>query len=124
MNRLLLAIVLAFVAFGMSSSINASQSAGCAPAGGLNFICGVQAPEDLVLIPNTRWLIASGMAPGSGLHLVDTKAKTAINMYTAAAPRTRPDRTKYAGCPGPLDPKLAVLHGLALRPAQGGRYTV
>ena len=28
------------------------------------------------LVPNTRWLIASGMAPGSGLHAVDTQAKT------------------------------------------------
>src|SRR4029453_3985633 len=27
-------------------------------------------------------------------------------------------------CPGPLDAKQAVLHGLALRPAAGGRYTV
>jgi hypothetical protein len=38
----------------------------------------------------------------------------------------RRDRTRpaYAKCPGPLDPKLAALHGLSLRPAQAGRYTV
>ena len=36
----------------------------------------------------------------------------------------RADRTRFANCPGPLDPKQAVLHGLALRPAAGGRYTV
>ncbi len=81
-------------------------------------------PEDLVLVPDTRWLIASGMAPGSGLHLVDTRAKTVRNLYAADASSIRADRAKYASCPGPLDPKLAVLHGLSLRSAQAGRYTV
>jgi hypothetical protein len=102
----------------------AAQSPGCAPSGGLTFICGVQDPEDLVLVPNTRWLIASGMAPGSGLHLVDTRAKMVRNLLASGAPAARADKTKYANCPGPLDPKLAVLHGLALRPAANRRYTV
>ena len=45
------------------------QSAACTPSGGLSFICGVQNAEDLAPIPNSRWLIASGMAPGSGLSI-------------------------------------------------------
>ena len=36
----------------------------------------------------------------------------------------RADKTRYASCPGPLDPKQAVLHGLSLRPLSNGRYTV
>jgi len=96
----------------------------CAPSGGLAFICGVQNPEDLVLVPNTKWLIASGMAPGSGLHLVDTQRKMVRNLYASGVAQTRPDTNRYAKCPRPLDPKQAVLHGLSLRPAQGGRYTV
>ena len=117
-------VVLLGVAIGGSISIGAQQPASCAPSGGLTFICGVPNPEDLVLVPNTRWLIASGMAPGSGLHLVDTRAKTVRNLYAAGAPKTRADRTKFASCPGPLDPAQAVLHGLSLRPAQNGLYTV
>jgi hypothetical protein len=101
----------------------AAQAAPCAPSGGLTFICGVQNAEDLVLVPNSRWLIASGMAPGSGLHAVDTRAKTIRNMF-ANASTARLDKAKYANCPGTLDPKQAVLHGLSLRPAQNGRYTV
>jgi SMP-30/Gluconolactonase/LRE-like region len=124
MKHTIIGVALAFVAIGGSFSISTAQTATCAPSGGLSFICGVQNPEDLVLIPNTRWLIASGMAPGSGLHLVDTRAKTVRNLYAADAPSTRPDRAKYANCPGPLDPKQAVLHGLSLRSAQAGRYTV
>ena len=124
MKQTIIGVALACLAIGESSSIGVAQTATCAPSGGLSFICGVQNPEDLVLVPNTRWLIASGMAPGSGLHLVDTRARTVRNLYPAGAATTRPDRAKYASCPGPLDPKLAVLHGLSLRSAQAGRYTV
>src|SRR5512136_2451059 len=105
-------------------TIPAAQAPACAPSGGLSFICAVQNPEDLVQVPNTRWLVASGMAPGSGLHIVDTRAKTVRNLYAAGSQSVRADRTKYANCPGPLDPKQAVLHGLSLRAAPDGRFTV
>jgi hypothetical protein len=124
MKQTIIGAALACLAFGGSSSTGAAQTAACAPSGGLTFICGVQNPEDLVLVPGTRWLVASGMAPGSGLHLVDTRAKTVRNLYAAGAPSVRAERAKYANCPGPLDPKQAVLHGLSLRHAQTGRYTV
>jgi hypothetical protein len=101
-----------------------AQTAACAPSGGLTFICGVQNPEDLVQVADTPWLLASGMAPGSGLHIVDTRAKRVANLYAAGASNVRADRTRYANCPGPLDPKQAVLHGLSLRPAPNGRFTV
>jgi hypothetical protein len=124
MKRLLIVVVLGAIAIGGSRPSSAGQPAACSPAGGLMFICGVPNPEDLVVVPNTRWMIASGMAPGSGLHLVDTRAKTTRNLYAAGSPPARADRTKYAGCPGPLDPAKAVLHGLSLRPAQTGRHTI
>jgi hypothetical protein len=120
MKRTLIAACLAVAA----AHVVAAQNTGCAPAGGLNFLCGVLNPEDLVLVPNTRWMIASGMAPGSGLHLVDTRAKATRNLYPVGNASARQDTTKYASCPGPLDPKQAVLHGLSLRSASGGRYTI
>ena len=123
MRSTILAISLACVAIGTSLSIHA-QAPACAPSGGLNFICGVQNPEDLVVVPNSRWMIASGMASGSGLHAVDTQAKTARNLYSGGTANARADRTRYANCPGPLDAKQAVLHGLSLRAAANGRYTV
>jgi hypothetical protein len=123
MKHAIMAAVL-FLALGGFGITVVGQPAACAPSGGLSFICGVQNPEDVVLVPNTRWILASGMAPGSGLHVVDTGAKTIQNLYSAGSPRTRPDKTRYAKCPGPLDPKQAVLHGLSLRAAPAGRYTV
>ena len=120
MKRALL--TLAFLALTAMPSINA-QSPACVPSNGLNFICGLQKPEDLVLIPGTRWLIASGMDQGAGLHLIDTGAKRAQPLY-ASDTRARPDRNRFASCPGPLDARQAVLHGLSLRPAQAGHYTL
>jgi hypothetical protein len=99
-------------------------NASCAPSAGLTFICGVENPEDLVLLPNTRWLLASGMAPGSGLHAVDTRTKTVRTIYGPGVSSAKHDKTKFANCPAPLDPKQAVLHGLSLRPAPNRRYTV
>jgi hypothetical protein len=124
MKSTIFAALLAFMAISASAIMTAAQSAACAPSGGLNFICGLQAPEDLVLVPDTRWLIASGMAAGSGLRLIDTQAKMSRDLFTVAVSTARADKTRFASCPGPLDAKQAVLHGLSLRPAQPGRYTL
>src|SRR5688572_21888373 len=107
-----------------SRPLQAQPPAGCAPAAGLTFICGLQNPEDVVPVPGTRWLLISGMAPGAGLNVVDTQAKAVRALYSPGTAGSRADKTRFANCPGPLDPKQAVLHGFALRPAAGGRYTV
>jgi hypothetical protein len=46
------------------------------------------------------------------------------SLYAPGIASTRADRKTYADCPAPLDPKQAVLHGLSIRPAANGRYTV
>src|SRR5947209_20566314 len=96
-------VLLTAMVIGASSSIIAAQSAACAPSGGLSFICGLQAAEDLVLVPGARWLIASGMTAGSGLHLIDTQAKTARSLFSSSVSTARADTTRFAGCPGPPD---------------------
>src|SRR5688572_16148843 len=111
----------------LSSHALFAQGPDCSAAAGLSFICGLQNPEDVVQIPQRNLLLASGMAPGAGLTLVNTPARMVQRLYVGSA---RHDRSRFAGCPGPLDRKQAVLHGLALRPAgnppqsSGTRYTV
>jgi hypothetical protein len=124
MKRTIYFLLFVITALGAWSAKTIAQTSACAPSGGLNFICGLQAPEDLVLVPNTRWLIASGMMAGSGLHLIDTQAKTSRSLFGPGISEFREDKTKFASCPGSLDPKQAILHGLSLRPAQSGRYTL
>ena len=77
-----------------------------------------------MVVPGTQWLLTSGMAPGAGLTVVDTQAKSARKLYAPGTANASADRARFPACPGPLDAKQAVLHGLALRPAAGGRYTV
>ena len=121
---LALAIVSASVFLSHSADAQSPAAPPCTPAAGLTFICGLQNPEDLIVVPGTRWLLVSGLAPGAGLSLADTRAKTIRKLYAPNTANARFDRARFAGCPGPLDPKQAVLHGLALRPAAGGRYMV
>jgi len=74
-ERTIAAIVLLAAAVVIPASPLSAQTqppqatTSCAPTNGLNFVCGAQNPEDLVPIPGTRWLIASGM-----IKLVDTEA--------------------------------------------------
>ena len=97
-----------------------SSNKSCAPAGGLSFICGPQRAEDAILIPDTRWLLISGMTPGSGLGVIDTNAKIAYTLYTAKTAKAL-DR-HYPGCSVPPDPASFATHGLSLRAAAPGRY--
>jgi hypothetical protein len=123
MNRTLAAIV--WLGAGLMPALllsaqtqTAQVTNACAPTNGLNFVCGAQNPEDLVPIPDTRWLIASGMREGAGLKLVDTDAKTARPFYTGSAAQQRPDQTLFPNCPAPPDATTFNAHGIYLRRAQ------
>ncbi|MDB5453480.1 MAG: hypothetical protein JWO33_2058, partial [Caulobacteraceae bacterium] len=96
----------------------------CPPAGGVDFVCGVEGPEDLVPIPGTRWLIAGGLPPGAGMKLIDTAAKTARPFFTGAPSQLRPDTKAFANCPAAPDLRTFRTHGLYLRSQGGGRYTL
>src|SRR5690348_13377730 len=115
--RAIAATALLAAATGHWSALRA-ETASCAPANGWNLICGNQNPEDLVPVPGTRWLIASGMTEGAGLKLVDTDAKTARVFYTGQPAQQRPDKSLYPNCPAPPDAKTFNAHGLYLRRAE------
>ena len=111
MKRSTLAFVIALLCVNGGLERTAAQQPSCAPSGGLSFICGVQNGEDLVLVPNSQWMLASGMAPGSGLHLVDTRAKTVQKVFAPGRASAVARQDAVCRCPGPLDPKQALLHG-------------
>ena len=45
-------------------------------------------------MPNSQWMVASGMAPGSGLHLVDTRAKTVQKVFAPGRASVSADKTR------------------------------
>jgi hypothetical protein len=97
------------------------QDERCAPAGGLSFLCGAIKPEDLKQIPGTPYLVTSGFSPGSGLKLVDTRAKTFSFWYKGAPEQVALDRARYPDCATPPDLALFNARGLSLR--RTGRTT-
>jgi hypothetical protein len=101
----------------------AGASLPCAPSDGLSYICGPTASEDLVRVPDSRWLIASGMNVGAPAHLylIDSRQKRATIAYSPAAHRSPLHGT---GCSGPPDPLRMSLDGLALRPGARGMHTL
>ena len=58
-------------------SAGSIRAAACDPEGNVNFICGVGSPEDLLAIPRSDWVLASGYVAG-GLHLISTRDFTTI----------------------------------------------
>src|SRR5262245_26220026 len=99
----------------------------CDAVNGIEPVCGLQAPEDLAVIPWTRWLLVSQMAspadpqghPGSlaALHLGTGEV---MQLY----PRDGGDAARPGwgdpACPGPPGPGFAP-HGIDV---QGSRLLV
>jgi hypothetical protein len=103
-----------------------TQSASCDPDGKVKFICGVVSPEDLVPVPRSDWVLASGYTRG-GVHVINTRTFTPTQVFPVATPLERFDRKTYADCPGPLDPgekEQFSAHGLAVAPGRDRVHTV
>jgi hypothetical protein len=104
----------------------AQQPAGCEPDGRVAFICGMVSPEDLVAVPKSDWVVVSGWT-GGAVHLVNTRDHGTVQVYPAAKPLERHDKSLYGACPGPLDPaekEKFSAHGLAARAGSGSVHTI
>jgi len=108
------------ILFALLSASDAAQPQACGPDDELSYICGMEKPEDIIRIPGTRWLIASGFAPGSGLKLVDTRQRSARSWYPPK-PRASSPRT-FAECAEAPSAALFNAHGMSLRKIGSNRY--
>jgi len=96
----------------------------CQASGELGFVCGPISAEDLVLVPGTKWIIASGMAPGAVITLIDSQQKSWAELYPADRPRALQNMETYGACPGSPDPNNFVTHGLNIRAGKNGHSTL
>lgn len=124
MKRCLVIATLALLA-GLSpgqAQPSAPAAASCVPAMGLNFVCGMKRPEDLLQIGGSKYIVFGGSARSGGVGLIDSQAKT---WHPLDITRERPDRKLYPDCPGVPDPKVLNAHGIALRPTRtAGLYNL
>ena len=116
--------VLTVVLMTFSSPVTFAEMDDCQPSGEYGFVCGLQNAEDLVLVPGTKWIIASGMAPSAAIYLIDSEQKSLSELYPSDAPFARQDMKTYGACPGSPDPNNFVTHGLNLRPGKDGHSTL
>ncbi len=99
---------------------NADQ---CEPDGSIQFVCGPISPEDLIAIPESSWVIASGMEDEGYLYLVDVNDFVATTLFPTQSSVPRHDRATYGSCPGPVSGQFRP-HGISLRPGSNGIHTL
>jgi hypothetical protein len=124
MSRSLLALAVLGLLGRTYGALAGDSDSGCTPSGGLQFVCGAEHPEDLAHIPNTHWLIASGFSDGAGLKLIDTRSDTLQSWYTGSAPQIAPNSSLFPGCDSAPDPAVFNAHGISLKRATEGKYTL
>lgn len=101
----------------------------CTPQGpgGVQYICGHDAPEDLVVIPGSEWVIASAYSRKGGIRMVRVSDKSTTVAYPSDAVKEKLDAKTYDTCPGPpeAEEKAAMqTHGLAIREGKNGVHTL
>jgi hypothetical protein len=101
----------------------------CDPAGtgGVQFVCGQGAPEDLVVIPGGAWVLASNFAGAGGIRLINTKDLTTTMAYPNPTAAEKLDAKTYDSCPGVPDAAQKAkfqTHGLAIRAGNNSRHTL
>jgi hypothetical protein len=106
MNTLRWLLILTLLS--LSHAVHAQQA--CEPAGGLQFVCGPKNAEDLVRVPDTPWIVSSGMANGASFFLIDSRN----GAWRPLAFDVKPDAA-FSRCASP--PVLATFqtHGLSIR---------
>jgi hypothetical protein len=119
--------VCALIVAAVAISTPIAAQAACDPAAGLTFICGLTNAEDLVQVPGTPWIVASGLAEGehSGGHiyLVNAHDRTAQVLLPGHV-AYRQDTGTFADCPGAPDERKFSAHGLGLRAGFASEYTL
>ena len=97
-------------------------AAQCDPDGDVQFVCGPVSPEDLIAVPESPWLIVSGMENDGYLYATDTREHRSVVLFPTATYLSRPDAA-FSGCVGPVTGRFRP-HGLSLRPGPNGIHTL
>ncbi|MEM6705179.1 MAG: hypothetical protein AAGA81_24235 [Acidobacteriota bacterium] len=95
--------------------------AACDPEGEVRFICGLGDPEDLVAVPDTDWVVASGMKDEGRIDLV--RGDGTVHRVFPEGASASPDTATFGACPGEVRDRFQP-HGVSLRPGPDGRHTL
>ena len=76
-----------------------AAAAQCEPDGDVQFVCGPVSPEDLATVPESPWVIVSGMENDGFLYATDTRDHRSVVLFpsTVSTPRWWPWPTACGG---------------------------
>ena len=125
--RMLSLFVGLLIVLTLSPGVAGQAPAACGPAGTIRFVCGQDAPEDLVRVPESDWVIASVFSNKGGIRLIDTRDRSTTMAYPTATTKARLDAKTYDSCPGApdaADQAAFRTHGLAIRAGRSSVHTL
>ena len=83
-------------------------------------MCGLEAPEDLVVLPGDEWVVAGAYSGRGGIYLIRVKDRLKVFAYPTEQLLDRFDTKTYgSACPGPPDAATKAkfqIHGISLVP--------
>src|SRR5947207_12901945 len=72
------------VALQLSQGTAGPRAAACDAVGNVQFTCGVIAPEDVVVVPRSDWVVASGDGAGGAIRAISVRDRPATGLLPAA----------------------------------------
>lgn len=133
MKVVTLVALLVALTFSVAVAAQAPRGQAAAPPcvpqgpGGVQFVCDQTAPEDLVLVPGSQWIVATSYGGRGGLRVISVKDKKSTLAYPLPTSKETLDKKTYDTCPGSpeADDKAAfTTHGVALREGKNSVHTV
>jgi len=126
-QKSIMVLLLIFVAVNVNAADSNSEQ-DCSSTGGINFICDIGIPEDMIIIPGTDWVVTGSFSTENpvGLYLVNAVSKDVTELYSPRVGRNILNRTLYGACPGAPDLTNFETHGLGIQtyPSSNGIYSL
>lgn len=109
--------------------ISATTATECVDEPGLSYICGFQAPEDLLTMGTTGLLLASGQrrppAITTGhMYVIDPVTRTHTELVHTASFVQQQNTSLFPDCPGPLNLEAFAVHGMSIAETAAGIFNI
>lgn len=112
-NRLTVIFTGFLFLYFLSATINAQEN--CNTIEGLEFICGVNQAEDLLRVPNSNFVIASGRISDTEgqIYAIDKNSRAVSELFPLNALEAKHDTENFGGCPSSIN--VFQPHGISIR---------
>ncbi len=121
MNTLRILIALTMLVGWRSEATSESTT------GSMGYVGGVNSAEDIVAVPDSRWIVTSGLSHDKktgALFLIDREKKTSSVLFSGGSIENKHDARAYPGCPNETPDASFSAHGINLRRGKARVHTL